>query len=201
MQGDFARLQGQHASSRHKTPASQRVWIGFSLIQGAGRPSFHSREGSAQILRRPSQSATTLAPKLEPHEKGLVSNVGLRTNASCAQVWHLEGADYSITGTSRLQARWLRELITSLPPANRKDGEPCPVTPKNAVSTRQYASNSPTPRPQNMCGRFFKTSLGHGCGCGTWNLLRRNQGQQGDAADDSKGCAVEKHRRMADMVP
>jgi len=37
--------------------------------------------------------------------------------------------------------------------------------------------------------------------CGASNLHRRNQGHQSDAACDGKGRAVEKHRRMADMVP
>jgi len=37
--------------------------------------------------------------------------------------------------------------------------------------------------------------------CGASNLHRRNQGHQSEAACDDKGRAVEKHCRMADMVP
>jgi|RhiMetdeSRZDD1v2_1073273.scaffolds.fasta_scaffold752131_3 hypothetical protein len=55
-----------------------------------------------------------------------------------------------------------------------------------------------------------QTCIGAGCMsakcqkrtlCGASNLHRRNQGHQSDAACDGKGRAVEKHRRMADMVP
>ena len=54
-----------------------------------------------------------------------------------------------------------------------------------------------------------QTCIGAGCIakcqkrtlCGASNLHRRNQGHQSDAACDGKGRAVEKHRRMADMVP
>ena len=45
MQGDFAKLQGQRRLIPPEGPRISMGWIGLSLIQGAGRPSFHSREG------------------------------------------------------------------------------------------------------------------------------------------------------------
>ena len=33
------------------------------------------------------------------------------------------------------------------------------------------------------------------------NSICREQGQQGDTAYDGKNCAINKHSRMADMVP
>ena len=45
MQGDFAKLQGQRRLIPAEGPRISMGWIGLSLIQGAGRPSFQSREG------------------------------------------------------------------------------------------------------------------------------------------------------------
>ena len=45
MQGDFAKLQGQRRLIPAEGPRISMGWIGLSLILGAGRPSFHSREG------------------------------------------------------------------------------------------------------------------------------------------------------------
>ena len=45
MQGDFTKLQGQRRLIPAEGPRISMGWIGLSLIQGAGRPSFHSREG------------------------------------------------------------------------------------------------------------------------------------------------------------
>jgi hypothetical protein len=45
MQGDFARLQGKRPLIPAESPHISMGWIGLSLIQGAGRSSFHSREG------------------------------------------------------------------------------------------------------------------------------------------------------------
>jgi hypothetical protein len=44
MQGDFAKLQGQWRLISAEGPRISMGWGSFSLIQGAGRPSFHSRE-------------------------------------------------------------------------------------------------------------------------------------------------------------
>ena len=45
MQGDFAKLQGQRRLIPAEGPRLSMGWLGLSLVQGAGRPSFHSREG------------------------------------------------------------------------------------------------------------------------------------------------------------
>ena len=45
MQGDFAELQGQRRFIPAEGPRISMGWVGLSLIQGAGRPSFHNREG------------------------------------------------------------------------------------------------------------------------------------------------------------
>jgi hypothetical protein len=45
IQGDFAKLQGERRLIPAECPRISMGWIGLSLIQGAGRPSFHSREG------------------------------------------------------------------------------------------------------------------------------------------------------------
>ena len=45
VQGDFAKLQGQRRLIPAEGPRISMGWVGLSLIQGAGRPSFHSREG------------------------------------------------------------------------------------------------------------------------------------------------------------
>ena len=44
MQGDFAKLQGQRRLIPAEGPCISMGWIGLSLIQEAGRPSFQSRE-------------------------------------------------------------------------------------------------------------------------------------------------------------
>ncbi len=44
-QGDFAKLQGQRRLIPAEGPRISMGWIGLSLIQGAGRPLFHRREG------------------------------------------------------------------------------------------------------------------------------------------------------------
>ena len=44
MQGDFAKLQGRRRLVQAEGLRISMGWIGLSLIQGAGRPSFHSRE-------------------------------------------------------------------------------------------------------------------------------------------------------------
>ena len=50
MQGDFAKLQGQRRLIPAKGPRISMGWIGVSLIQGAARPSFHSREAAPVFL-------------------------------------------------------------------------------------------------------------------------------------------------------
>ena len=45
MQGDFAKLQGRPRLIQAEGLRISMGWMGLSLIQGAGRPSFHSREG------------------------------------------------------------------------------------------------------------------------------------------------------------
>ena len=45
MQGGFAKLQGQRRLIPGEGPRISMGWIGLSLIQEAGRPSFHNREG------------------------------------------------------------------------------------------------------------------------------------------------------------
>ena len=55
MQGDFSKLQGRRRLIQTEGLRISMGCIGLSLIQGAGRPSFHSREGrfrSAGVLRR-----------------------------------------------------------------------------------------------------------------------------------------------------
>jgi hypothetical protein len=44
MQGDFAKLQGQRRLIPAEGLRMSMGWIDLSLIQGAGKPAFHSRE-------------------------------------------------------------------------------------------------------------------------------------------------------------
>jgi hypothetical protein len=58
MQGDFAKLQGERRPIPAEGPRISMGWIGLSLIQGGGRPSFHSREGRCRNSVRRCSSAT-----------------------------------------------------------------------------------------------------------------------------------------------
>ena len=69
MQGDFAKLQGQRRLIPAEGPRISMGWIGLSLIQGAGRTSFHSREGRFR------NSSATFTQLSSMSAAGLLSNI------------------------------------------------------------------------------------------------------------------------------
>ena len=111
MQGDFAKLQGRRRLIQAEGLRISMGWIGFSLIQGAGRPALHSRE------RRFRNTAPCFTQLSSMSASGHLSGIDARPLHSGTFSSARSGSPQSASILARTASRKRTAALKSLPSA------------------------------------------------------------------------------------